>query len=211
MNKPEKRPMGRPTRRRLGEIEEDILAAAKDLFLTIGYEATAMEAVAQRAGVSKRTLYARYASKETLMKAVVQARVSIWAQQAAAKNEDLPSGLRERLTRHAETLAQSLGNPEIEQFDRLILTTAHRFPEIARTFYEVGYSYELNFLAEEIVAGTQDDIRPARDPKRVAQQLISMIMGWRRNEGAVRRVSPTEEAEFARNAVDLLFNGRESW
>ncbi len=206
-----KRPMGRPTRRRSGEIENDILSAAKDLFLTVGYEATSMEAVAQGAGVSKRTLYARYAAKEPLMMAVVGARVRAWAEEASAKNQNLPVGLRARLSRHAQTLAQSLDNPEIEQFDRLIMATAHRFPAIARTFYDVGYSYELDFLTNEIAQGTKDDDVPARDPRRVAEQLMSMILGWRRTEGTVRTIPPADVDKFAQDAVDLLLNGRQSW
>lgn len=206
-----KRPMGRPTQSRAGEIEEHILSAAKDLFLSVGYEATSMEALAQKAGVSKRTLYARYASKEVVMRAVVQARVRSWSDEAATKTQDLPSDSRERLTRLAVTLAQSLGNPEIEQFDRLIFTTAHRFPEIARTFYDVGYSFELDYLTEEIASSTKNEGQPARDPRRVAEQLISMIMGWRRMEATVRSISSEEEAKFAQDAVALMFSGRVSW
>ena len=46
--------------------EEKILAAARDLFLELGYAATSMDLVAQRAKASKTTLYTRFPSKETL-------------------------------------------------------------------------------------------------------------------------------------------------
>jgi TetR/AcrR family transcriptional regulator, mexJK operon transcriptional repressor len=137
---------GRPPNKKAGQIDEAILSAARDLFLSVGYEATTMEAVAQGAGVSKRTLYARHSTKEALMKAVVEDRVRRWSNEASGNNVDLPQEFSERLKHHVRTAMASLGNPEIQQFDRLILATASRFPEIAETFYKIGYCYELQFL-----------------------------------------------------------------
>ena len=203
--------MGRPPRNRSGEIEEAILTAAKELFLSIGYGATTMEAVALAAGVSKRTLYVRHATKDQLMTAVVEHSVLRWSRDATDRAGDLPADFRERMNRHACVFAQALADSEIQQFDRLITSTASLFPEVARTFYEVGYRYELGFLAEEIAQGTRNDPVPARRPERVAQQLISMIMGWRRTEETVRTISSEEATEFAHDAVELLFRGRASW
>lgn len=203
--------MGRPPRNRSGEIEEAILSAAKDLFLSIGYGATTMEAVALAAGVSKRTLYARHSTKHLLMTAVVEHRVLRWSRDATNRAGNLPTDFRQRMHRHASVFAHALADPEIRQFDRLITSTAGLFPEMARTFYEIGYKYELGFLAAEIAEGTRGDAVPARRPDRVAQQLISMITGWRRTEETVRTISSEEASEFAHDAVELLFQGRESW
>lgn len=74
-----------PPKKKSGEIEEAILSAAKDLFLDVGDEATSMEAVAQAAGVSKRTLYARHSTKEALMEAVLEDRVQRWSNEANAR------------------------------------------------------------------------------------------------------------------------------
>lgn len=202
---------GRPPNKKAGQIDEAILSAARDLFLSAGYEATSMEAVAQAAGVSKRTLYARHSTKEALMKSVVEDRVQRWSTEASAGNVDLPDDFSERLKRYAQILMESLGNPEVRQFDRLILTTASRFPEIAQSFYEIGYNYELRFLTGEIIAGTKNDPAPPVDPERAARQLLSMIQGWRRTEETIREVSREEAARFAADAVDVLLRGRESW
>lgn len=203
--------MGRPPSKRAGEIEEAILSAAKELFLSLGYEATSMEAVAQAAGVSKRTLYIRHSTKEALIKAVVEDRVRNWSNEASARNSDVPEKFPDSLKRHAQTFVHMLANPEVRQFDRLIMTTAQRFPEIAETFYNVGYNYELGFLTNEIIRGTQDDAVPPKEPRRVALQLLSMIQGWRRTEETVRTISAEEAAEFASQAVDVLLRGRDSW
>ena len=47
-----------------------ILQAAKEEFLTRGFRTTSMDQVAERAGVSKRTVYNHFSNKEALFRAV---------------------------------------------------------------------------------------------------------------------------------------------
>jgi len=61
---------GEPQRR--GEqLRRHILIAAKNVFLETGYERASMDAVAVRAGTSKRSLYAHFESKDRLFLAVL--------------------------------------------------------------------------------------------------------------------------------------------
>lgn len=48
-----------------------ILAAASDLFLSVGFDRSSVDAVAAKAGVSKRTVYDYFGDKRTLLHAVV--------------------------------------------------------------------------------------------------------------------------------------------
>lgn len=203
--------MGRPTLDQAGVIESAILNAATRLFLANGYDATSMVAVAVAAGVSKRTLYARYGTKEALMNGVIQDRVKQWAAAAGENDVNLPEDFKERMVRHAQTLAHALGGTEVREFDRLIQSTSSRFPEFARAFHDLGYQYELEFLAAEIRKGAAKTSRPAQNPERVAQQLLSMVMGWRRTQELIRELEDAEVEEFARNAVEVLFEGRAAW
>jgi AcrR family transcriptional regulator len=51
-------------------LRENILWAAREVFLEAGYERASMDVVASRAGTTKRTLYAHFANKEALFLAV---------------------------------------------------------------------------------------------------------------------------------------------
>src|SRR5712671_1805253 len=55
--------------------EQRIIAAATDLFLTDGYVATTLEAVAKRAEVGARTVYVRFGTKAALFKRVVDVAI----------------------------------------------------------------------------------------------------------------------------------------
>src|ERR1700683_5692043 len=61
----------RPARAAALELNERILDVATELFLAQGYGLTTIEALARRAGISKRTFYHRFADKAVLFGAVV--------------------------------------------------------------------------------------------------------------------------------------------
>ena len=62
---------GRPSREASERLGELILGAATELFLSQGFGATSIEAVAQRVRISKRTFYHRFPDKAALFAAVV--------------------------------------------------------------------------------------------------------------------------------------------
>ena len=72
------------TRQRRKEARpQELLAAALALFVEKGFAATRIEEVAERAGVSKGTLYLYYRSKEDLLKAVVREELTLRIEEAA--------------------------------------------------------------------------------------------------------------------------------
>jgi AcrR family transcriptional regulator len=64
-------PGGRPTREEAERRHRALLDAASALFLEGGLNGTSIEAIAERAGVAKRFIYARYADKSELFVAAI--------------------------------------------------------------------------------------------------------------------------------------------
>src|SRR3954452_1909284 len=62
---------GRPTREEAVARHEALLEVALDHFLEKGFEQATIEAIAQDARATKRTIYARYADKAALFHAAV--------------------------------------------------------------------------------------------------------------------------------------------
>jgi len=82
------------------QTRRHIIDAAYDLFYRQGYAQTSIDAVAEAAGVTKRTLYYHFDSKQTLVAAVLEmqhemalARIERWAQGVS----DKPSRMVRRL------------------------------------------------------------------------------------------------------------------
>ena len=137
-----------PIRRRQKEARpQQLLDAALVLFVEKGFAATRAEEVAQRAGVSKGTLYLYYPSKEGLLKAVIREHLSTRIAAGAAEVErhrGSASGLlREVLSRWWLDVFDS---PTSGVF-KLIITEVRNFPDLAEF-----YSREVVQPGEQLIA-----------------------------------------------------------
>jgi len=114
-----------------------MIDAAEDLFLSHGYEATSMDAVARQAGVSKATLYAHFTSKDLLFATIVGER-GILQKFDDADFPDEPDDLRACLVRIGECWLEFMMRPRTLAIYRIAVAESARFPEVGRAFYENG-------------------------------------------------------------------------
>jgi AcrR family transcriptional regulator len=63
------------TERRKQEVREKILAAAFDLFLAQGVNATKIEEICERADVANRTFFNHFATRQDMMRALAERRL----------------------------------------------------------------------------------------------------------------------------------------
>jgi AcrR family transcriptional regulator len=204
------RPRGRPKADDVQELEARLILAARQTFVAHGYGATSIAAVARAARVSKNTLYARFASKAELFRAIVDEQV---AKVAVGVQENRRGGksLEEALRRYAEhTLRASLGG-EILQVNRLIYSEAGRFPELGEAASERMQVGVLQ-VADQIRDFAERDAVACRDPEGAAAVFIMMLKGW---YGDVMLTGREVGAREIRDVVDRLLRlfmaSRASW
>jgi AcrR family transcriptional regulator len=128
---------------------QELLDAALELFVEKGFSATRSEEVAQRAGVSKGTLYLYFPSKEELFKAVVRNNISalIAEGQQIADHFDGPSAQLLRLL--MQTWWQRVGDTHAGGIFKIIFAEVRNFPELAQF-----YTDELILPAHRLISGT---------------------------------------------------------
>ena len=121
---------GRPSADQAGEVDRRILDAATDLFLRLGFDTTSCDQVVAQAGAGKASLYARYANKEELFAAVVRRMVD----RTLVPSTTVPWHLsvHERLRAVGHSLLDHALAPEAVALMRVVVTTAHRMPDLAR-------------------------------------------------------------------------------
>jgi AcrR family transcriptional regulator len=95
---------GKPVSEAKKGTSDRILDAALELFVQEGFEETPMDAVAERAGVAKGTLYYHYKSKE----GIVDALVERYASEMKAKIEPLLADSTLDFANKYESLAKTL-------------------------------------------------------------------------------------------------------
>ncbi len=202
---------GRPDAKQLAAIDRAIIATARARFLEEGYDAVAMEGVAAATGVSKGTLYSRYKSKEALFTAVVEASVRDWAALSTREEQLLGDDIGERLHHRARVTARAVLLPDAQAFQRLLLSTRDRFPELSKIMYDVGYLHIVRLITSDIEAAAERDGVPVHDALSIAQLLVSSITGWQLEERSHREVSTGELEAFGARVADLLLAARATW
>jgi len=80
--------------RTLTPAAQRILTAAADLFYTRGIHAVGVESIAAAAGVTKKTLYDRFGSKEALVAAYLDQRSERWQRWLAHHTDQAPEDQR---------------------------------------------------------------------------------------------------------------------
>jgi len=123
-----------PRQRRKETRPQELLDAALELFVEKGFAATRSEEVAQRAGVSKGTLYLYYPSKQELFKAVIRHNLSnliAEGQEVAAQFEGTSSEL---LTLLIGVWWERVGNTPAAGIHKVIIAEVRNFPDLAQ-FY----------------------------------------------------------------------------
>src|SRR3984893_10019332 len=128
---------GRPSRLESAQLSHRILDVATILFLGHGFGATSIEAVAKRAGISKRTFYHRFTGKERLFEAVVRRLIERWLPPFDSALLS-PARRAEGLQHSAEHMLQIALTPEPLALHRMIIHEVQRFPALARVMHELG-------------------------------------------------------------------------
>lgn len=124
-----------PTRQRRKETRpQELLDAALDLFVEKGFAATRSEEVAQRAGVSKGTLYLYYPSKEELFKAVIRQKLSNLIAEGQELVQQFEGSSSELLTELIGVWWERVGNTPAAGIHKVIVAEVRNFPDLAQ-FY----------------------------------------------------------------------------
>jgi AcrR family transcriptional regulator len=130
-------PPEHPSRQRRKEARpQELLDAALALFVEKGFAATRSEEVAQRAGVSKGTLYLYYPSKEELFKAVVRQNLSSLIAEGAEIAGQFEGSSAELLSCLLHTWWGRVGNTPAAGIHKVVLSEVGNFPELAQFYVD---------------------------------------------------------------------------
>jgi AcrR family transcriptional regulator len=113
--------------------QEEICAAAFEVFAVHGYDAARLDDVAKQAGIAKGTIYLYFRDKERLFRAVVRSllpkRFDAVARTFSGSAEDL---LRDLLSR---MYSQVVRNEKVRSIVRLLIAEGGRFPQLAEIYH----------------------------------------------------------------------------
>jgi len=195
------------SRIRMSEAERSrvLREAAEAVFLRQGYAATNMDEVARQAGMSKRTLYQHYPSKSALFEAVMRDCLEPLTL-PAADGQDLRASLCTLL----ETATRHLLAPRQMAIFRIVISEAHRAPELADAFHSAGPGHGANAMQRRLQVEIDAGRLKLDDAHAAAKLLYGMVLGPRHMMVMLGLQAEPDEAELAmlvRRAVDVFMDG----
>jgi TetR/AcrR family transcriptional repressor of mexJK operon len=200
---------GRPSRADALLLRERILEAATDLFLAEGYGSTSIEAVAARAGISKRTFYDRFNDKAVLFAAVVH-RIIEHIRPPAGVPIIAGASLPEILIRLAGLILHAALSPAALALHRLVNAEAVRFPELVKAVNSDGATREAIALIGDLLERELPKAKlTSADRRFAAEQFLFLVISLpqRRAMGFGTPMTPAELDAWARQVVRLFLNG----
>lgn len=124
---------GRPANEALGQTIAD---AACELFVELGFQATTMDKVAQRAKISKLSIYRHFENKEALFSAAIAASCHQFAPQALFEGVD--GSAADQLMAVGSSLLRTFLNPNVRRVEAMILADKTNQKSLSKLQYEAG-------------------------------------------------------------------------
>lgn len=175
------------------------------MFMKFGFDGTSVDAVADTAGVSKRTVYARYRDKNELFNAVLRSLIDRWLvpiNQFQSGTSELEPMLVE-IGRHLLSAALA---PQAVSLHRIIIGESERRPQFGRLANAEGREPAIRGIAAAL--GRHADKLRVTDLERAAEHFLGLVVDntlWRAAMGL--KLGTSDVDDLVRGAVDLFLSG----
>jgi AcrR family transcriptional regulator len=198
---------GRPPKSEVAARLRHVLGVASAEFVSHGYAGANVSRIARDAGVSKKTIYARYPSKDDLLVAVVSDLATRSYERVIAAMTASAGDPEHVLPAFGTQVAQTWASPETVGVYRLIVSEAARFPELALIYRNTMDRFRTilaDYLREQCTAGTLD----IPDADAASHQFGNLVYGEIREKGLLgERVTDDDVAAVVRRAVRVFLTG----
>ncbi len=168
--------MSRAPQRLTDRKREAIVRAAVEEFRAAGYEATSMDRIAAAAGVSKRTVYNHFPSKEELFALILE---ELW--ESSVASVDVPyradQPLQAQLLQLLAKKLELLGDPNFIDLARVAMAEIIHSPERAQAIV-CRMGEKEGGVSAWVRAAVADGRLREVDPEFADQQLQGLVKGF---------------------------------
>jgi AcrR family transcriptional regulator len=208
-SKTPKRSRGRPQVRSDEETLAVILDAAGQEFEANGYEATCIAEVAERAGVSTKTLYRLVPTKADLFGSVISDRIERFIPEidfAALESLDAATAIERMLTVFGSLTLE----PQTIELTRLVIGECRAFPEVGAAFYENAIRRTSKAMEEGLRRLCARGLLCLEDPADAVSMLRGMMILEPQRAAMLGQRDPPDAdqiRERAKRCARIFLNG----
>ncbi len=184
-----------------------VIEAATEEFLTHGFGGTSMDRIAETAGVSKRTVYDHFPSKEDLFRAIsyeILERVD----QMPSHTYSTEQPLETQLLQIGNSFADTITSQAFMKLSRVVIARFIQSPELGQRTANAHGRLRRDMISL-FKAGRKDGRLRITNPERAAAQfcgLIKEIAFWPELMAGQKPLSKRERRAAVSSAVDIFLS-----
>lgn len=201
----EQRQKGRPSVEEAGRIDRAILEAARKVLLEQG-DAASLNAVAREAGLSRKTVYARYGSREELFIAAIR----LTLQDVGPVRFADAASFEERLYNYVVAALDMVFSSAAMTFQQVLSTNVHIVPdmrgEMLAASRKIFFDPLLDLLEK---AGEQGEIT-LDEPQLTARIIFNATLAYRMTFGLDpdgRQTGELSNRHYAKRLAQMVSTG----
>lgn len=164
---------GRPVNEALGQT---IVEAASELFTELGFQATTLDKVAQRAKISKLSIYRHFENKEALFSASIVAGCrQLFAPQALAEGVD--GSVEDQLMAAGTSLLRTLLRPDVSSVEAMVMADKTNQKSLSKLHYEAGPAHVIAQIEALLRQLHAKKLLNVPDPLQSARLFAALFKG----------------------------------
>ena len=183
------------------EMRARILRAAFEVFTENGYAGTTTLQIATRAKVSKRDLYAIFASKQAMLVACIKTRLDRMRMPAGLPSPASREALASTLTAFGKILLTETSDSTVVAMFRLAIAEAEHSPEVARAIDD-GRKAARRTVSELVAHAQSLSFLAPGDPAIMADRFLALLRGDLMMSLLLGVVAPPSRAKIEAQATD---------
>lgn len=185
--------MGRTSERltpRARAKRDQVLSAARELFLERGFSGASTDAIARRAGVSKETLYRHFRNKESLLADCLRSLVLDLTMDellVAGGSRPIESHhqLRVALLELADGLLDRLMKPEYLGLMRVVINESPRLPQLGDVYRSAVPETAIRSFIRILRRAEEGGVARVSDPDAAARMFIGPLLSYVLSSGLI--------------------------
>ncbi len=184
-----------------------IIKAALEVFGECGLANARLQDIAERAGVSKGTIYLYFPNKEELFREMI--RQTAVAAIERAEQAEIPGTPRDRLLAFMRGYWSFVRSPVFVTIYRLVLGELHQFPDLAKFYANEVVARGQKLLSGIITRGIEEGDFRDIDPMVAARMLVAIIVMngiWRDEHTGVPLLAHKSDEEVFRELAQFYLH-----
>jgi AcrR family transcriptional regulator len=180
------------------------------VFVERGYDATRLEDVARRAGVTKGTMYLYFENKEALFQAMVHEKVVQGIEAAEQLLQDFQGSAREMLVTLMDSWWTRVVESDRSALAKLVVSEAAHFPDLARFYHDEVISRSMKLFEHVLRLGMARGEFRRVDPGLATKLTIAPMLAaalWKHSFATCVSAERFDARRLFEAHVDLLLHG----